>query len=32
MGLSLITQLAHDVRFDSGGEGVIVSMRFKVAA
>jgi serine/threonine-protein kinase RsbW/stage II sporulation protein AB (anti-sigma F factor) len=32
MGLSLITQLAHDVRFDSGGEGVTVSMRFEVAA
>ncbi len=32
VGLSLIAQLAHDVRFDSDGGGVTISMRFEVAA
>ena len=32
LGLSLITQLAHDVRFDSDGSGVTVTMRFEVSS
>ena len=32
LGLSLITQLAHDVRFDSDESGVTVTMRFEVSS